>query len=64
MLTWLQRAQVENYNNAQQLHRYWHQLMEEDITRNGRNSFFSEVVTLANEVSHCAIAFCIDPHDF
>ena len=64
MLSWLQRAQAKQHHNPKELHRYWHQLMEEDISRNDRNTFFSEVVLLANAVSHCALTFCFDPHDF
>jgi len=49
MLKWLKRAQE---GGASDLHTIWHQLMEPAEERADRNSFFSDVVKLANTASH------------
>jgi hypothetical protein len=57
MLDWLKKEQKGKNFNAQQLHAHWHEIMEPKGARDGRQSFFSEVVERANSASHCFYLF-------
>ena len=50
MLMWLRRAHTEKRCTAEELYEWWYKLMEQN--KSERDTFFSEVIKLATEVSH------------